>query len=158
MVIPIILAGGSGTRLWPLSRKFHPKQMLEFTDEHTMFQNTLLRLANVKGLAPPVIVCNEEYRFMIAEQLREINIKPNSIILEPVGRETAPAVAVASLKILKDIQDNDPVLFVLPSDHVIENIPNFHQVLNQGEKYANLGNLVTFGIIPDFGKTEYGYI
>ncbi len=158
MVIPIILAGGSGTRLWPLSRKFYPKQMLELSDEHTMFQNTLLRLANVKGVSSPVIVCNEEYRFMIAEQLREVNIKPQSIILEPVGRETAPAITVASLKIFEDIQDKDPVVFVLPSDHVIKNISNFHRVLKQGEKHANLGSLVTFGIIPDFGKTEYGYI
>ena len=117
MIIPVILSGGSGTRLWPLSRKLHPKQFLHLTDnERTVFQNTLLRLP--KSLSNPIIVCNEEHRFLAAEQLREINIRPNSIILEPIAKNTAPAITLAALKLASD--GKDPVLLVLPSDHVLK--------------------------------------
>lgn len=156
MITPVILAGGSGTRLWPLSRELYPKQMLCLTDKHTMLQNTVLRLEQHDAVSDPLIVCNEEHRFMAAEQLRQIDVKPCSILLEPVGRNTAPAICIAALKALS--HDRDPVLLVLPADHVIENISNFHQAITQGKLHADNGGLVTFGIVPDSPETGYGYI
>ncbi|MEA1969183.1 MAG: sugar phosphate nucleotidyltransferase, partial [Thermodesulfobacteriota bacterium] len=156
MITPVILAGGSGTRLWPLSRELYPKQLISLTDENTMLQNTLLRLNKAENISPPVVVCNDEHRFMAAEQMRTINVKPCSIILEPAGRNTAPAIAVAALKVL--VHGNDPVLLVLPADHVINNTANFHGALRIGKKHADNGHLITFGIIPDSPKTGYGYI
>ena len=134
MIIPVILAGGSGTRLWPLSRTLYPKQLIDIYNENTMLQNTVLRLEGIEMLDSPIIVCNEEHRFMTAEQLREIKIDPNAIILEPVGRNTAPAIALAALKAMEN--KKDPVLLVLPADHVIEKIADFHTAIQAGLGYA----------------------
>ena len=156
MIYPVILAGGSGTRLWPLSRELYPKQLLELTGDNTMLQDTLLRLSGIDQMAPPIIICNENHRFMAAEQLRNINIKPDAIILEPVGRNTAPAVAVAALKTLNISQDS--LILILPADHFIKNTKVFHQALNTGINYAKKGHLITFGIVPESPETGYGYI
>jgi len=156
MIIPVILAGGSGTRLWPLSRELYPKQLIGIYNEHTMLQNTILRLDGIETLSPPIVVCNEEHRFMTAEQLRKIQIEPQSIILEPIGRNTAPAIALAALKSLEISED--PILLVLPADHVIERVDEFHSAVAAGMKYAQDDNLITFGIIPDSPETGYGYI
>jgi mannose-1-phosphate guanylyltransferase/mannose-1-phosphate guanylyltransferase/mannose-6-phosphate isomerase len=156
MIIPVILAGGSGTRLWPLSRTLYPKQLIDIYNENTMLQNTVLRLEGIEMLDSPIIVCNEEHRFMTAEQLREIKIDPNAIILEPVGRNTAPAIALAALKAMEN--KKDPVLLVLPADHVIEKIADFHTAIQAGLGYAGKDNLITFGVIPDSPETGYGYI
>ncbi|MFA5903354.1 MAG: mannose-1-phosphate guanylyltransferase/mannose-6-phosphate isomerase [Desulfobacula sp.] len=156
MIVPVILAGGSGTRLWPLSRELFPKQLINIENAHTMLQNTLLRLDGMKEIDSPIIVCNEAHRFMIAEQLRQIKIEPEAIILEPVGKNTAPAIAVAALKAME--QENDPILLVLPADHLIHNIREFHDVINSGYEYAQKDKLITFGIVPDSPETGYGYI
>jgi len=156
MIVPVILAGGSGTRLWPLSRELFPKQLINIENAHTMLQNTLLRLEGIEGISSPIIVCNEAHRFMTAEQLRQIKIEPEAIVLEPVGKNTAPAIAVAALKAME--QKNDPILLVLPADHVIEDIPQFHAVIKAGDEYAQKDKLITFGIVPDSPETGYGYI
>jgi len=156
MIIPVILAGGSGTRLWPLSRELYPKQLIDIYNENTMLQNTLSRLEGIENLSSPIVVCNEEHRFMTAEQLRKIKVEPHAIILEPVGRNTAPAIALAAIKSMEKKQD--PILLVLPADHVIENVANFHKAVNAGVEYAENEDLITFGIIPDSPETGYGYI
>jgi len=156
MIIPVIIAGGSGTRLWPLSRQLFPKQLMNLVDDNTMFQNTILRMTDYQGVSRPIIICNESHRFMIAEQAREINIDPAAIILEPAGRNTAPAVAVAALKAL-DI-DDDPVIVVFPADHYIEKTDVFHVAIKAGEYFAERKNLITFGIVPNAPETGYGYI
>ncbi|MBU1193802.1 MAG: mannose-1-phosphate guanylyltransferase/mannose-6-phosphate isomerase [Proteobacteria bacterium] len=157
MMIPVILAGGSGTRLWPLSRELYPKQLIGISNTQTMLQNTVLRLEGVPGISAPIIVCNEEHRFMTAEQLRQIQVAPRAILLEPIGRNTAPAIALAALSACRN-GDDDPVLLVLPADHVIENISEFHAAIAMGELFAQKGNLITFGVIPDSPETGYGYI
>lgn len=151
---PVILSGGSGTRLWPLSRGQHPKQFLPLVSQKTMVQETMLRLSGIGGLNPPIAVCNEDHRFMMAEQLWEINIKPETIILEPVGKNTAPAVAMADLS----AKSADEVLLILPADHVITEIAPFHHAIAQAETLAKQGLLVTFGIVPSHPETGYGYI
>ncbi|MCK5542931.1 MAG: mannose-1-phosphate guanylyltransferase/mannose-6-phosphate isomerase [Desulfobacterales bacterium] len=156
MIIPVILAGGSGSRLWPLSRKHYPKQLIELVNENSMIQGTLLRLAGQDNIGQPVVICNDEYRFMIAEQMRKINIDPALIILEPVGKNTASAIAVASIMI--EARYDNPVLLVLPADHLIENVASFHDMIDLGNNVAKKGNLVTFGIIPKEPETGYGYI
>lgn len=156
MIIPVILSGGSGTRLWPLSRALRPKQLLSLVNESTMIQDTVSRIRDIENMAEPVIVCNEEHRFTIAEQMREQGVHPLAMILEPYGRNTAPAVAVSAFQSLKD--NEDPVLLVLPADHVITNTTAFHEAIELGEKAALAGSLVTFGIIPDAPETGYGYI
>ncbi|MFH1154611.1 MAG: mannose-1-phosphate guanylyltransferase/mannose-6-phosphate isomerase [Pseudomonadota bacterium] len=156
MIVPVILAGGSGTRLWPLSRELYPKQLLNLTDQNTMLQNTMLRLSNLPDMGDPVVVCNEEHRFMVAEQLQAIGVKSASILLEPVGRNTAPAIAVAALQILS--AGIDPIMLVLPADHVIRNIDKFLKALEHGVRYAQKDSLITFGIIPESPETGYGYI
>ena len=156
MIVPVILAGGSGTRLWPLSRKLYPKQLLPLLDKNTLVQNTLLRLQGLEGVADPVIICNEEHRFIIAEQLRAKGVTPAAIILEPVGRNTAPAVAVAALQVLPT--DPDAVLLVLPADHLIGDPGGFHDAVAQAAAHAEAGHLVTFGIVPTAPETGYGYI
>ncbi len=156
MIIPVILAGGSGTRLWPLSRELYPKQLIDIYNEDTMLQNTVLRLEGIEMMGSPIVVCNEEHRFMTAEQLRKIKVDPFAIILEPVGRNTAPAIALAALKAMENKED--PILLVLPADHVIEKIDDFHAVIQAGLKYAQKDNLITFGIIPRSPETGYGYI
>ncbi|MCX7084814.1 MAG: mannose-1-phosphate guanylyltransferase/mannose-6-phosphate isomerase [Methylococcales bacterium] len=153
-MIPVILSGGSGTRLWPLSRRHYPKQFLPLVSSHTMIQETLLRLTGLAGLQAPIAVCNEDHRFMMAEQLRQIDVNPSAIILEPLGRNTAPAVALAALR----ASSEDDVLLVLPADHVIENIQVFQQAVNQAKVLAEQGFLVTFGIVPTEPETGYGYI
>lgn len=156
MIVPVILAGGSGTRLWPLSRQLYPKQLIDIYDENTMVQNTVLRLDGIKDLLSPIIVCNEAHRFMTAEQLRKIQVEPSAILLEPVGRNTAPAIALAALKAMEN--GADPVLLVLPADHVIKEPKKFHAAVEQGCEYAQNDYLITFGVIPDSPETGYGYI
>ncbi|MDP3334495.1 MAG: mannose-1-phosphate guanylyltransferase/mannose-6-phosphate isomerase [Methylococcaceae bacterium] len=153
-MIPVILSGGSGTRLWPLSRGQYPKQFLPLVSENTMLQETLLRLSGLEQLQPPIAVCNEDHRFMLAEQLWEIHTKPAAIILEPIGKNTAPAVALAALS----AQSPDDILLVLPADHVINNLEAFHTAVNQARDLAEQGYLVTFGIVPTEPETGYGYI
>ncbi len=152
-MIPVILSGGSGTRLWPLSRSQHPKQFLPLVSEHTMVQETVLRLQGLKNLQPPLAVCNENHRFMMAEQLRETGIHPAGIILEPVGRNTAPAIALAALT-----AQADDTLLVLPADHVITDVPSFQSIVEKADKLAQQDYMVTFGIIPTAPETGYGYI
>ena len=154
MIVPIILSGGSGTRLWPLSRKLHPKQFIDLVNDTTLFQDTILRLP--KDTANPLIICNEEHRFLAAEQLRQIDKESNGIILEPIGRNTAPAIALAALKFINN--GEDPLLLVLSADHLIQNIDAFHQSIKVAEKLAENNKLVTFGIVPDKAEIGYGYI
>jgi mannose-1-phosphate guanylyltransferase/mannose-6-phosphate isomerase len=158
MLIPVILSGGAGTRLWPLSRELYPKQLLALTSQRTMIQDTALRL---KGLdaAPPVVVCNDAHRFLVAEQLRLINANPKAIVLEPFGRNTAPAIALAALTALKTSgSDEDPVLLVLPADHVIRDVAAFQMAAVAALTAAEQGRLVTFGVVPHTPETGYGYI
>lgn len=160
-MIPVILSGGSGTRLWPVSRKTHPKQFWPLASEASMLQETCKRLQGHDHADAPIMVCNTDHRFFVAHQLEELGIKNASIILEPMGRNTAPATAIAALHALRSgtIKDgNDPILLVLPADHVISDIPAFHRVLQQGEQLAEQGHLVTFGIVPRGAETGYGYI
>jgi mannose-1-phosphate guanylyltransferase len=154
MIAPIILSGGSGTRLWPLSRKLHPKQFINLVNDTTLFQDTILRLP--KDIADPLIICNEEHRFLAAEQLRQINRKSNGIILEPIGKNTAPAITLAALKFINN--GEDPLLLVLSADHLIQNINTFHQSIKTAGELAEKNKLVTFGIVPDKAETGYGYI
>ena len=151
---PVILSGGSGTRLWPLSRGHYPKQFLPLVTKNTMLQETMLRLNGIPDLKSPIAVCNEDHRFMMAEQLWEIGIKPGKILLEPAGKNTAPAVTLAALS----ADSKDEVLLVLPADHVISDIAAFHAAIQEAEALAKQGNLVTFGIIPTHPETGYGYI
>ena len=154
MIVPIILSGGSGTRLWPLSRKLHPKQFINLVNETTLFQDTILRLP--KDVAEPLIICNEEHRFLAAEQLREIGKKTKDIILEPEGRNTAPAVALAALQFIN--KGEDPILLVLSADHLIKNIEAFHQSITIASELAENNKLIAFGVVPDKAETGYGYI
>ncbi len=156
MITPVILSGGSGTRLWPLSRELYPKQLLPLAGIHTMLQETILRLNGISVVDAPLIVANDSHRFMIAEQMRLIGIKPSAIILEPVGRNTAPAVAVSAIHAA--VKGDDPVLLVLPADHVIRDMAPFHAAVAVGERLALKGRLVTFGIVPGGPETGYGYI
>jgi mannose-1-phosphate guanylyltransferase/mannose-6-phosphate isomerase len=156
MIVPVILAGGSGTRLWPLSREMYPKQLINLIGEKTMLQETIMRLSGLKNIGNPVVVCNDNHRFMVAEQLREIEVVTDSILLEPVGRNTAPAIAIAALRLLS--QGLNPLLLVLPADHIIKDVAAFHDVLSSGEFFAQEGFLITFGIVPEKAETGYGYI
>ncbi len=155
-VIPVILSGGAGTRLWPLSREMYPKQLLALTSKQSMLQDTATRLQGIAGALGPVVVCNEAHRFTVAEQLRSLDIKPSAILLEPTGRNTAPAVAIAALK----AQDLDPeaVLVVGPADHVIRDPRIFQQAAATALTLALDGKLVTFGIVAHAPETGYGYI
>lgn len=154
-MISIILSGGSGTRLWPLSRKMYPKQFLSLLHDETMLQRTLQRLEGLEHAAPTV-VCNDEHRFIVAEQARQIGIEDLSIILEPFGKNTAPAIAVAAVHAMQ--QDADPVLLVLTADHEIPDQRAFTDVVKQAQPLAAAGKLVTFGIVPAYAATGYGYI
>ncbi|MFZ9609704.1 MAG: mannose-1-phosphate guanylyltransferase/mannose-6-phosphate isomerase [Methylococcales bacterium] len=153
-MIPVVLSGGSGTRLWPLSRRHYPKQFLPLVSSFTMVQETILRLAGIDGMKAPIAVCNEDHRFMMAEQLLEIDIKPAAIILEPMGKNTAPAVAMAALA----AKSEDDILLILPADHVIENLLAFHKAVAEAKILAEQGFMVTFGIVPTEPQTGYGYI
>ena len=154
-MIPVILSGGSGTRLWPLSRQAYPKQFLALAGEETMLQATWQRVAELASAAP-LVVANEDHRFMVAEQLRQVGCTPAAIVLEPVGRNTAPAIAVAALQATAD--GADPLLLVLPSDHVIADAAGFRAAVAAATPAAQAGKLVTFGIVPTAAETGYGYI
>jgi mannose-1-phosphate guanylyltransferase/mannose-6-phosphate isomerase len=154
-ILPVILSGGSGTRLWPLSREAYPKQFLPLVGDVTMLQATWNRVAAIAGKAP-IVVANQEHRFMAAEQLRECNVTPQALILEPIGRNTAPAIAIAALQALA--AGEDALLLVLPSDHVVRDDAAFHAAVKQAAAAADAGKLVTFGIVPTAPETGYGYI
>ena len=154
-IIPLVLSGGSGTRLWPVSRESFPKQLWPLVGERTMIQETVLR-AHGPGFGPPIVVCNQEHRFLIAEQLREAGIPDARIVLEPVGRNSAPAVAAAALLAAED--DPDAVLWMLAEDHVIVDIPALHAALGAAAVAARLGRFVTFGMQPTAPETGFGYI
>jgi len=152
---PVILAGGTGSRLWPKSRAALPKQFLSLTSDKTMIQETVTRLNGLSHDAP-IIICNEAHRFLVAEQMRQIDIEDSDIILEPVGRNTAPAIALAALNATEN--GEDPVLLVLAADHLIKDSKTFQAKIKDAEKLALEGKLVTFGIVPTEAHTGYGYI
>ena len=154
-MIPVILSGGSGTRLWPLSREAHPKQFLPLAGEHSLLQATWLRVSPLAE-RPPIVVAGEDHRFMVAEQLREVGCKDATILLEPAARNTAPAIAVAALEAMLD--GTDPLLLVLPSDHVVADVEGFRRTVLAASAHAMEGGLVTFGIVPTGPETGYGYI
>ena len=156
MLIPVLLSGGVGSRLWPLSRELHPKQFLPLAGGDSLLAQTWQRIAGLAQIAAPIVVCNEEHRFLVAEQMRACGAQPASIVLEPQGRNTAPAAAVAALKAL-DI-DAEAVLLLLPADHVIQQPELFAAAVAQGMPAAREGQLVTFGIVPTAPETGYGYI
>lgn len=157
MLLPVIMAGGVGSRLWPLSRELYPKQFLTLNGCESMLHQTFSRLDNMVH-EPPLLICNEEHRFLAAEQIRSGGFKNSGIILEPVGRNTAPAIALAALHAILIGESKDPILLVLAADHVIKDKENFQKVVKQALPYAESNNLVTFGIIPDRIETAYGYI
>jgi mannose-1-phosphate guanylyltransferase/mannose-6-phosphate isomerase len=160
LIYPVILSGGSGTRLWPMSRSLYPKQLLALTGERSLLQQTALRIADDPAFAAPLVVANEEHRFIIAEQLRAIGVAPEALILEPFGRNTAPAAAVAALRLLaRRVADApDPLMLVMPSDHAIGDPAAFRQAIERAAAAARAGHLVTFGITPERAETGYGYI
>lgn len=155
-ITPIILSGGSGTRLWPVSRELNPKQFLDFFGKHSLFQKTALRVDG-DTFESPIVVCNNEHRFTAAEELQKVRIDPKSIILEPCGRNTAPAIAIAALSVITSDQKND-VILVMPSDHIIEDEKKFLSHVKNSFDAAKNGYLITFGIKPDRPETGYGYI
>jgi len=154
-ITPVILSGGSGTRLWPLSREAHPKQFLPILGEHSLLQATALRLDGLQAAAP-IVVANESHRFLVAEQLQQIGLRAGALLLEPVGRNTAPAIAVAAFQALQG--DADAVLLVMPSDHAIRDVPGFQAAVMQALPAARSGAMVTFGIVPEAPETGFGYI
>src|SRR5579863_1870976 len=155
-LIPVILSGGAGTRLWPLSREMYPKQLLALTGKHTMLQDTATRLAGITGAQPPIVVCNEAHRFTVAEQIRALGMTASAILLEPAGRNTAPAVALAALR-ARQI-DPDATILVAPADHVIRALSVFQTAAEVAVGLAQEGKLVTFGIVAHAPETGYGYI
>jgi mannose-1-phosphate guanylyltransferase/mannose-6-phosphate isomerase len=158
MITPVIMAGGTGSRLWPLSRELYPKQFLTITGNESMLQQTVARLSGIEHVAP-VLICNEEHRFIAAEQMRLGGYEHGGIILEPVGRNTAPAIALAALQAVNNaIDGEDPVLLVLAADHIIENEQAFKASVEKALSFAENGQLVTFGIVPTAPETGYGYI
>ncbi len=157
MIFPVILCGGSGSRLWPLSRASYPKQFIDLlANGHSMLQSTVLRLQSLDAVAAPLAICNHENRFFVAEQFQQLNVKPSSIVLEPVARNTAPAVAIAAFSALEI--DPDAVLLVLPADHNIKNEKAFSEAVTKASHAAEEGYLVSFGIVPNVPETGYGYI
>ena len=155
-LVPVVLCGGSGTRLWPLSREAFPKQFLRLSGDNSMLQQTLQRLSGIDAMAPALLVCNESSRFIVAEQMREIGLDDARVLLEPMRRNTAPAIATAALQAMQN--GEDPVLLVLPSDHVILDAPAFHRAIALARQAAEQGKLLTFGITPAAPETGYGYI
>jgi mannose-1-phosphate guanylyltransferase/mannose-6-phosphate isomerase len=153
-LVPVVLCGGSGTRLWPLSRSHLPKQFLPLVSERTMLQETLARLQGLEEAEPPIAIANDEHRFLAAEQAREIGCAPQAILLEPAGRGTAAAAAAAALL----LEDKTKVMLVLPADHAISNLPQFHAAIRSAVRHAAQGALVVFGIAPASPHTGYGYI
>jgi len=161
-IIPIILAGGTGSRLWPLSRESYPKQFLPLINEDsdTLLQKTYKRIADLENLSKPIIICNEEHRFIVGDQMKKIKIEPQSILLEPARRNTAPAITIAALKAIKDFKNKkkDPILLILSSDHHIDKIEEFKKSIQKSIELAKDGNLIIFGVVPTFPSTGYGYI
>jgi mannose-1-phosphate guanylyltransferase/mannose-6-phosphate isomerase len=155
-VIPVILSGGSGSRLWPLSRALRPKQFLGLTAEETLFQLTLKRLFGLSSTLSPIVVANDDHRFLVADQCLQMGVTPKALILEPLARNTAPAIAAAAFAACAT--GEDPVLLVLPSDHVFQNLGAFQAAVRVGEKAALTGSMVTFGIVPTSPETGYGYV
>lgn len=154
---PVILAGGGGTRLWPLSREQYPKQFLSFGQDQSMLQQALSRISAMNGgyqLESPVLICNEDHRFLVSENADEIHVTPKEIILEPVGRNTAPALTIAAIRTAQ----SDPVLLIMPADHLISDTAAFHEAVGRGYEQSRGGKLVTFGIRPDYAETGYGYL
>lgn len=154
-ITPIILSGGSGTRLWPLSREASPKQFLRLVDDRSLFQKTALRIKG-KNFSAPIVVCNNEHRFTVADELQKSNVNPGAIILEPIGRNTAPAIAVAAFDAIK--KSSDGLMLVMPSDHLIENETDFLLAVKNAVNLAQQDYLITFGIVPSKPETGYGYI
>lgn len=157
MIIPVVMAGGTGSRLWPLSREHFPKQFLPLYGEHTMLQETLLRLDGIQ-MQSPIVITNEVHRFIVAEQLRQLKQLKHNIILEPFGRNTAPAIALAALACLQDPEQENAILLVLAADHIIKSSATFIHAIQQASVLAQQGDLVTFGIVPTAPETGYGYI
>ncbi|MBW1122066.1 mannose-1-phosphate guanylyltransferase/mannose-6-phosphate isomerase [Escherichia coli] len=155
MILPVIMAGGSGSRLWPLSRSLFPKQFISLTSDLTMLQETMNRLSGIEH-SNPLLICNDEHRFLVAEQLRQQSVECSGIILEPVGRNTAPAIALAALQ--ATLQGEDPLLLVLAADHVIQDPAAFIDSVQKAMEPASAGELVTFGIVPHKPESGYGYI
>jgi len=156
-LVPVILSGGAGTRLWPLSRELHPKQLIALLGRTTLLQDTAQRAASVAATAPPLVVCNAAHRFMVAEQLREVGITPGAILLEPVGRNTAPAIAAAAAEAIAR-HGEDVLLLVLPADHVIRGVERFTAAVGIAAEVAAGGAHVTFGVVPTRAETGFGYI
>ncbi|MFQ5488808.1 MAG: mannose-1-phosphate guanylyltransferase/mannose-6-phosphate isomerase [Gammaproteobacteria bacterium] len=164
IVQPVILSGGSGTRLWPLSREYYPKQLLAPYGEYTLLQATVRRLAGLEDrasspaieVAPPLVVCNEEHRFLVAEQLRQTGQDQEKILLEPVGRNTAPAATLAALRVAA--QRPEAIMLIMPADHLIQDAEAFHEAVVNAAQLAGKGAIVTFGIVPTRPETGYGYI
>jgi mannose-1-phosphate guanylyltransferase/mannose-6-phosphate isomerase len=158
-LVPVILSGGSGTRLWPLSRPERPKQLLPLVTERTLLQDTLARTQGLPGVTAPIVICNEAHRFLVAEQLRDLGVTPRAIVLEPAGRNTAPAAAIAALIATADEPDGvPPLLLLLPADQVILDEAAFRVAVEQAVAAAASGKIVTFGIVPTRPETGYGYI
>jgi mannose-1-phosphate guanylyltransferase/mannose-6-phosphate isomerase len=156
MITPIILCGGSGARLWPLSRITHPKQLLSLVDNRSMLQNTVLRTRGISEQIPPIVICNQAYRFLVAEQLKEVDFGHADLFLEPAGRNTAPAITIAALHVNQ--KEADSILLVMPADHVISDEAQFAATVQEGAALAYDGYLVTFGVLPNKAETGYGYI
>lgn len=156
VIYPVVLSGGSGTRLWPLSREFYPKQLLRLAGDQALLQQTVTRIDGMKDVANPLLICNEEHRFLVAEQVRELGRKSLEIILEPTGRNTAPAATLAALSLSK--RDSKALMLLMPADHVIQDTKAFQAAMGEGRKLAEQGMLVTFGIVPTAPETGYGYI
>ena len=155
-IVPVILAGGSGSRLWPMSRRLLPKQFLPLVGEYTLFQETVLRVRDLEGCGAPVVVANAEHRFLAADQLQAIGVKAGALILEPAGRNTAPAIAAAASQVIRD--DPGALLLVLPSDHLIRDVSAFREAVRLALAPASQGLLVAFGVTPTHPATGYGYI
>lgn len=157
MIIPVIMAGGVGSRLWPVSRELYPKQFISFQPgQGSLFQETLGRLQGLDTVEQPLVVCNQEHRFLVAEQMRQVNAQASAILLEPVGRNTAPAVALAALEAAR--RSPEAVLLVLAADHLLQEVGAFQDAVREGARQAEQGRLVTFGIVPDKPETGFGYI